>query len=379
MEHGVLLAVLTCVVLACGTMVVYPYAIYPMVLRVLPSRPLASDHDQELAFSLLFCAYNEGKAIPEKLQNVADLMSRHPDLEVLAYDDLSSDDTLSLLRSRPDLIRVTEGTGRTGKAHGMKALAAKASGDILVFTDANVLLDLQALTHLERCFADPQVGGVCGSLRYLNAEDSPTASVGGTFWKLEERLKDLESRTGNVMGGDGSIFAVRRHLYPDFPDTVLDDLTVSMSVVFAGQRLVKARDVVAYERLVTDPADEFARKVRIATRAYHTHRFLRPKLVQMTRLDRFKYVSRKVVRWYGGGFILLGFFTALVVAAMVSLWLLGGMVVAATVIALTLRIYPSGPAGVLSQIVAAYAATQWGVVLAMSGRTRTTWAPAQSR
>ena len=41
------------------------------------------------------------------------------------------------------------------------------------------------------------------------------------------------------MGADGSIFAVRRELYPDFPDTVQDDFTVSMSAVFAGRRLVR--------------------------------------------------------------------------------------------------------------------------------------------
>ena len=76
---------------------------------------------------------------------------------------------------------------------------------------------------------------------------SPTAKVGALYWRLEEATKALESRTGSVMGGDGSIFSIRRSLYPDFPDSVLDDLTVSMSPVFAGKRLIRADDVIAFE------------------------------------------------------------------------------------------------------------------------------------
>src|SRR3546814_6771444 len=96
--------------------------------------------------------------------------------------------------------------------------------------------------------------------------ESATASVGSLYWRIEERLKDEESRTGNVLGADGSIFSIRRALYPEFPDSVLDDLTVSMAVVFAGRRLVKAKDVIARERLVAGRGDEYRRKVRIAAR-----------------------------------------------------------------------------------------------------------------
>src|SRR5690606_3537596 len=170
--------------------------------------------------------------------------------------------------------------GRAGKAHGMKRLAALAASDILVLTDANVLLAEDAIDRLLPYYADSQVGGVLGSLRYIGGDSSATASVGGLYWRLEEHLKDLESRSGNVMGADGSIFSVRRALYPDFPDDVLDDLTVSMAVVFAGRRLIKAQDVIAREMMVARREDEYRRKVRIAARSWHTHRHLRPQLAR---------------------------------------------------------------------------------------------------
>ena len=99
--------------------------------------------------------------------------------------------------------------------------------------------------------------------------------------KIDDNLQHLESRTGNVMGASGGLFSVRRELYPEFPDTVQDDFTVSMSVVFRGKRLIKARDVIAFERTVSRRDEELRRKVRIGARAFHTHRFLWPQIAQL--------------------------------------------------------------------------------------------------
>ena len=261
----------------------------------------------------------------------------------------------------------------------MKLLAARARGDILIFTDANVLLDADAIDNLLARYADPDIGGVLGSLHYLGEGDSATAAVGSLYWRIEERLKDEESRTGNVLGADGSIFSIRRSLYPEFPDSVLDDLTVSMAVVFAGKRLVKAKNVIARERLVTGRGDEYRRKVRIAARAWHTHSHLRSQLRRMAPIDRFKYASRKIVRWFGGLFILIGAIAAGALALRLSPMLyMAGAIGLALLAWIGLRAR-GGPLAALVDILIAYAATLQGVLKAMRGRTVTIWNPAQSR
>lgn len=359
--------------------VLWPFVFYPAILRVLPARRGHPTGAAPSSASLLFCAYNEGAALPEKLANLELLKRRHSWLEVLAFDDGSSDDTATLLEARPDLLTLVRGPGRNGKAHGMKQLAARATGDVLIFTDANVLLDEDAVANILTRYADPQVGGVLGSLHYIGDDESATASVGSLYWRLEERLKDEESRTGNVLGADGSIFSIRREFYPSFPDTVLDDLTVSMAVVFAGKRLIKAKDVIARERLVSARGDEYRRKVRIAARAWHTHQYLRRQLRRMSALDRFKYASRKIVRWFGGAFILLGGAAALALAVRISPVLaLVGLLLAALLLWLGLRA-KGGPLAALVDILIAYAATLQGVAKAMSGNTVTIWNPAKSR
>ena len=371
--------ILLLVLVASVVALLWPFLFYPLILRALPTKPDAPRAGEVPSASLLFCAYNEAAAMPEKLANLAMLKRRHPALEILAFDDGSLDETASLIAARGDLVTLIQGPGRSGKAHGMKQLAARARGDVLIFTDANVMLDEEAIGILLARYADPDVGGVLGSLHYMGEGESATASVGSLYWRMEERLKDEESRTGNVLGADGSIFSIRRALYPVFPDSVLDDLTVSMAVVFAGSRLVKATDVIARERLVAGRGDEYRRKVRIAARAWHTHLYLRPQLSRMRPLDRFKYASRKIIRWFGGVFILTGGIAALLLAVRISpLLALGGTVLALLLLTLGLRA-KSGPLAAVTDILIAYAATLQGVMKAMSGRTVTVWNPAKSR
>jgi cellulose synthase/poly-beta-1,6-N-acetylglucosamine synthase-like glycosyltransferase len=365
--------------LLCIAAILYPFLIYPALLQLFPVRPVVARRGEQVhSASLLFCAYNESAVMPEKIANLAAIKALHPTLQILAFDDGSSDDTARQLADRSDILTLVRGN-RSGKAHGMKRLAAMATGDVLIFTDANVVLTPESVAKLLAYYGDSQVGGVLGSLHYLQDESSATASVGQSYWKLEERLKDLESRSGNVLGADGSIFSIRRALYPAFPDTVLDDLTVSMAVIFAGKRLIKVSDVIAHERLVAGRKDEYRRKVRIAARAWHTHRYLRPQLRRMTLTDRFKYASRKIVRWFGAIFLIAGGLAALGLASMVDVRLalvlpLGG----AIVLSLGL-LSDTGPLAKVADIVLAYLATLQGIIRAMRGKTFAVWNPAKSR
>lgn len=362
----------------CAIATIYPYVIYPALLRFFPDRPIACA-DAPFNFSLLFCAYNEAANLPEKLENIRALRARYPSLQVLAFDDGSNDGSFELLSADPDLITVVRGRGRSGKAFGMKTLAKSATGDVLVFTDANVILDVAALDRLRPYYGDPEVGGVCGTLIYEQDRSSPTSKVGALYWRLEEATKALESRTGSVMGADGSIFSIRRSLYPDFPDTVLDDLTVSMSPVFAGKRLVRAPDVVAYERCVTQRREEFARKIRIAARAFHTNLVLFPQLRRMSLVNRFKYTSRKLVRWFGAVPLAVGTLAALVAAASLSP---AAFATLAALIAFVVMLAASasrGPLAAGAEIILAMGATAIGVFKAIRGQTMVTWTPPKSR
>lgn len=379
MHHNAVVGGLWIVTGLCVTVMVYPYALYPLILRALPARPahrgtLRSDRGSE--FALLFSAHNEAEALPDKIENLCVLRAAYPELELLAYDDCSSDGTADTLENSGLGIRVVRGSQRAGKAHGMKLLASLTEREFLVFTDANVELAPNALHELRAAYANPAVGGVCGLLQYVDTEGTPTGQTGGWYWRLDEMIKSLESRTGNVMGADGSIFSMRSSLYPDFPDTVLDDLTVSMAVIFQGRRLIKDPLVIARERLVASRQDDFHRRIRIATRSFHTHLWLRPKLRSMTVGDRWRYWSHRYLRWHGAFFLAIGYLSGLAALALTWGWAAAGIALAATLGTVLAGMYfRQGYLSAIVHILSSILLTGLGVIRARQGHTMTTWKP----
>lgn len=365
----------------CLLVFLYPFLIYPAILKRLPQRPLhAPTAAPRPRFSLVFCAYNEEKALPAKIGNLRRLKTRYPDLEILAYSDMSSDATLALLEAASDVLTPVAATARLGKASGMRRLVAMASGEIVIFTDANVLLDEGVVDRLADYFSDPAIGTVSGRLEYVNDDETTTADVGGRYWALEERIKALESATGSTMGADGSIFATRRALYPEVPPHLLDDLIASITPLFLGYRVISAPDVVAYERLATDSGDEWRRRRRIACRAFNTHRHLAPQLRRIGRLDRFKYASHRFVRWFGPLFLLLaGVFGVAGLVATLGPWPALALCAAGALGFWLLWRSGQGKARQAWEIVTTLAALGLGILESLQGKTYQTWAPAKSR
>lgn len=362
----------------------HPFTTYPLslvLIRRLQSRKQA--RPQPVAqprsgadFTICMCAYNEANVIRRKLQNLLALREREPGLEILIYVDAASDATAKLLRAYAPHISVHVSTQRRGKTYGMNLLAARASGSILVFTDANVMLDMDCIQHLRRAFEDPEVGCVNGHLSYTNSDASVTASTGALYWRLEESIKRLEEDTGSVMGADGSLFAVRRSLHRPPPDHIIDDMYVSLMVLLNGHRVVQSVDACAYEESASSAAEEFGRKSRIACQAFNVHRLLWPMLRKQDALTLYKYVSHKLLRWLS-----IYFFGLSAMCLLIGLALAGYQVIAGAMVMLGTVLFVLGarwsikPLSQIVDVVLSLAGTGLGVWKSLRGESYQTWTP----
>jgi cellulose synthase/poly-beta-1,6-N-acetylglucosamine synthase-like glycosyltransferase len=245
---------------------VHVYAGYPLLLvaasRLRP-RPVRSAPVQP-PVTVIVPAYNEEGVIAAKLANSLALDYPPDRLDVLVVSDGATDGTNAIVEQHADarvrLLRLPRG----GKAAALNAGAAASKGDILVLTDADAMLERDALRHLVEPFADEQVGGVCGNKRQRRAGGDATAAGDGLYWRYEQWQKRLEGVFGSVYAADGSLYAVRRSLYVPITDPAqADDIAVSVRVVVQGARLVFAPHAVAWESAPSEAAVEFARKVRV--------------------------------------------------------------------------------------------------------------------
>ena len=359
----------------------HPFATYPLSLLavrglagVKPRRPTADSGG--LAVAVLCCAYNEERVIRAKLENSLQLKATDPSTRLLFYTDGCTDRTAEIIAATPE-VRLVASDHRQGKSHGMNLLAAAAGdADLLLFTDANVRVDRDAIAAVRRAFADPTVGCVCGHLVYVNPEESATARAGARYWSFDEWLKRLETDTGSCVGADGSLFAIRRSLFTPVPADIIDDFFTSLSIWCSGWRVVICPELIAYERSASGSREEFRRKVRIACRAFNCHRLLWPRIVRLPAWDLYKYLSHKLLRWIAGACVVLA-------AASLMLGVAAGGVPLPVVlgVALVIGIALAGgavlrvaPMALLGEALLAMTATVFGVLCSLRGRRFQTWA-----
>ena len=367
-----------------AALALHPFITYPaslaIAVRLFGSRPPRSaELPAGTRTALCVCAYNEAGIIRQKVENMLAMRTAMPDLELLVYVDAATDGTAEILRDYVDRVRLVVAPSRQGKTHGMNTLVAATDAEFIVFSDANVMFAPDAVPRLLRSFADPEVGCVCGHLRYTGADGSTTAATGSAYWRLEEKIKELESCTGSTMGADGSIFAIRRVLHHAPPPFIIDDMFVSLSILCDGHRVVRAADALAYEATVSRPGEEFRRKIRISCQAFNVHRLLWHRLRHLPPFDRYKYVSHKLVRWLSGYLQATAAATFLAGLALIGAWAtLGGCVAAGLALLLLALARPSGRIGRLLDIGVAFAATSLGVIRSLRGERFQTWTPPAS-
>ena len=303
----------------------YVYAAFPALVALVGRWRRRQVRRQPItpSMSLIIAAYNEQDVIATRIENALALDYPSPALEIIVASDGSDDATEAIVASYARhgvrLLRLP----RRGKSYALNAAVARASGAILVFSDANTLYDRQALRQLARNFADPEVGGVAGRKIYSVRTGSDSSSHGEhLYWSYDTWLKQMESLTGSIVAADGAIYAIRHDLYrPLTHAAVTDDFALSTAVIEQGYRLVFEGEACAYEMALPAAGPEFQRKVRLMTRGLRGV-ILRKRLLNPWRYGFYALVlfSHKVLRRLVPAFLLLLLATSLLLSGRAPLY-----------------------------------------------------------
>jgi len=289
--------------LAWGTVIIigYVYIGYPLLLWVLGRIRERRVVQQPVTFpvTLLVSTFNEQTVIREKLKNCLALDYPQDSLEIIVISDASTDETDRIVEEfaadRVQLLRMPQ---RGGKTLGLNAAVQKAHGQILVFSDANIMYRPDALRCLLRNFADPTVGCVTGDSRYIGDGNSSAHIWEDAYWHYEQTVRTLESRVGSTVGGDGAIFAIRKELYVPLLAEAINDFVTPLQIVSRGYRAVFDSAAVGFEPTVGQFDGEFRRKRRIVNRSWRGLMSV-PDVLKPWRVGIFAWQvwSHKVLRW----------------------------------------------------------------------------------
>jgi biofilm PGA synthesis N-glycosyltransferase PgaC len=251
---------------ALGT-VFYTYVGYPALIHML-SRFRAANSSlvptEWPRVSIIIGMHNEEKNVGRKIANLKSLRYPADKLQLLIVSDGSTDTTVDIARQF-DGVDVLSYEMQKGKPTALNLAAAKATGEILVFTDARQQLNRDAVRHLVSSLNNPTVGVVSGLLVQDLDEGSPAHSTGGLYWRYEKGIRMAESRFDSVPGASGALYAIRKRDYvPLAATTILDDVELPMNIVRKGLRCILDSRAVAHD-VVADHSSEMARKIRTLT------------------------------------------------------------------------------------------------------------------
>lgn len=313
--------IITVVFWVSAILIAHSYLFYPVIIQLLASRKTKNNEvyrkTDNLPFvSILMAVHNEETVLVEKVRSIYYTLYPFSKFEVLVGSDASTDLTNKICKvyqQNYQSFRFFPFMERQGKPGVINSLEKKASGDILIITDANVFFNIDTIFNLVKHFKNKDVGLVDSVMTHSGMSKKGIAEQENTYIRREISIKQNESRLwGAMMGPFGGCYAIRKNLFTDIPENYLvDDFFINMNVIRKGKKTINSMDSAVNEDVPHNLADEFRRKVRISTGNFQNLKHYFPLALNIFRGSGFAFFSHKVIRWLGPFLLLAIFITSL--------------------------------------------------------------------
>ncbi len=287
-------------------LILHTYAIYPLWLLIFSKKESSEKQlfklDEELPeVAILMAAYNEEKVIGDKIASV--FKTSYPLQKIHFYigSDASTDKTDEIIqewqRKYPQINLIRYG-GRTGKSGIINDLSDKATQEIFILTDANVVFKEDTIFNLIRHFNNENVAQVAANIIKVSPNNKGIASQEKSYIAIENKIKYQESLRWNVvMGAEGGCYAIRKVSFSKVPPKFfMDDFYITMNVIEQSKQIVFDKDAICNEDVPTKSAEEFKRKVRISIGNFQNLMRYKTLLFNFNGIS-FAFWSHKVLRW----------------------------------------------------------------------------------
>ena len=255
--------------------------------------------DELVAVTLIVAAYNESDVLEAKIKNSLAIDYPAEKLNIIFITDGSTDGSDELIQQYP-VITLLHHAERKGKFAAIKRAMQFVQTPIVVFSDANSMLNEKSIRKIASHYKNPKIGGVAGEKKILsNHHISAIGEAESLYWKYESFMKKHDADLNTVVGAAGELFSIRTELFSELDNNIiLDDFIISMKICLQGYRIEYEPEAFAIETPSASLKEEEKRKVRISAGAFQSIGYLRNALnfFKYPALS-FQYFSRRLFRW----------------------------------------------------------------------------------
>lgn len=293
----------------------HSYFFYPISLMLIHffirRKSIASNDSYFPMVSSITSVYNEASVIQKKIETL--LSSNYPKDKLTIYigSDASSDESnevIAELTKHNAQIKFFPYSERRGKSSVINDLMKeaflsnpKAPNHIILFTDANVMLQENTIFNLCQHYIDPSISLVDSCIVPIGIKDDGISRSEKAYMNYEIFIKHKESSIwGNMMGAFGGCFTIRSTEVVDVPPNfIVDDFFLSMIVLEKNKKSINDLKAICTEGIPNILPEEFKRKVRISSGNYQNLMRFRKFLYSPPFSRWYCFLSHKVLRWIG--------------------------------------------------------------------------------
>ncbi len=206
-----------------------------------------------MTISLLIPCYNEESGIEASLLSC--LRQTRPFDQLVFVNDCSTDRTLEILEKYRDRVTVVSTPKNTGNKSSAQEYGLRiVTGDILVTTDGDTLLDERFVEEIEKDFHDPEVAAVAG---YVKSLPYNWLTLCRAFYYIvgQNLHKVAQNHLGYVFVMPGAASAFRTEVFRTCctfdHDTITEDLDFTYKLHRSDLLIVYNQQAISYTQ---DPA-----------------------------------------------------------------------------------------------------------------------------
>lgn len=248
-----------------------------------------------MKYSLIITAWKEPKTVSQNLEMILDHCNGNmlPDMEIILVcpdeDTFLAAHSISNKYKFQYFKRIQD--KKIGKPTALNLAIKEAQGEILIFTDGDVIYDKSSLPNLVNAFDNSEIGAVTGRPVSADPKNTLFGYIGNLLADVAHHKRTHSFNSGGYYFLSGYVYAVRNFQDLKYPEkSLVDDAWITLDIIRRGYKLAyspEARVFVKYPQNFTD-------WIKQKKRSVGGYRQLQPMIEQMQSMNlSSKSINRK--------------------------------------------------------------------------------------